>query len=77
MMKRNKKELWRIIVGILSILYIIFIWLKKDIANIYATMPQEQIVPLVTTTILVTLVKVVVLTGIILLVKWVFYKIKK
>ena len=76
MMKRNKKEPWRIVAGILSILYIIFMWIKKDIANIYATMPQEQIVPLVTTTILVTLVKVVVLTGIILLVKWVFHKIK-
>lgn len=35
------REPWRIIVGILSIVYIIFMWIKKDIVSVYATMPQE------------------------------------
>ena len=75
-MNTKKKEPWKIIVGIVSILYIIFMWVKKDIVGIYNTMPQEQILPLITTTVLVTLAKVVVLAVIIFFVKWVLSKIK-
>ena len=70
-MNHKKKEAWKIIVGIVSILYIIFMWVKKDIVGIYNTMPQEQIIPLITTTVLVTLAKIIVLAVIIFFVKWV------
>ena len=53
-MSNNKKtEPWRIVAFVISVAFIIFMWIKKDVAEIYATMPKEQIVPLVTTTIAV------------------------
>ncbi len=52
-------------------------WVKKDIAEIYATMPTEQITPLIVTTIAVSLLKVAAISGVILLIKWIVSKIKK
>ena len=73
----KKTERWRIIVGIVSILYILFMWMKKDIADIYSTMQAEQVIPLIVTTVGVTLAKVAVLAVVVLLVKWVLVKMKK
>ena len=76
-MSRKKKEPWRILVGLISIAYIIFLWVKKDIVDIYATMPKEEVLPLVVTTVAVTVFKVVIFAAVILLVKWFIGKIKK
>ncbi len=75
----NKKKIepWRIIVFIIAVAFIIFMWVKKDIAEIYATMPTEQIAPLIVTTIAVSLLKVAVIAGVILLIKWIIDKLKK
>lgn len=73
----KKKEPWRIVIGIISILFIVCMWVSKDIAAIYTTMPKEQIVPLIATTILVSLIKVAAMAGGILLIKWIISKIKK
>ena len=51
-------------------------WSEKDIASIYATMPEEQIIPMVATTIFIALVKVAAVAGGILLLKWIASKIK-
>jgi hypothetical protein len=72
----NKKEPWRIVIGIISIGYIIFMLVKKDIVTIYTTMPSEQVLPLIVTTIAVTLFKVLGITVVILLFKWIISKIK-
>ena len=79
MSNNNKKKIepWRIIVFVIAVAFIIFMWVKKDIAEIYATMPSEQIVPLVVTTIAVSLLKVAVIAGAILLIKWIIDKLKK
>lgn len=74
-MKKNK-ELWRIIVAIISVLFIVFMWVKKDIVNIYSTMPKEQIVPFIATTIVVTLVKVSGIALVVFLIKLIISKIK-
>lgn len=74
-MKKNK-ELWRIIVAIISVLFIVFMWVKKDIINIYSTMPKEQIVPFIVTTIVVTLVKVCGIALVVFLIKLIISKIK-
>ncbi len=79
-MSRNSKkkiEPWRIIAFIISVLFIIFMWVKKDIVTIYTTMPTEQVVPLVVTTIAVSLLKVAAIAGGVLLIKWIVGKIKK
>jgi len=73
---RKKPAPWRIAVAILSFAYILFLWVKKDILSIYATMPQERIVPLIVITIAVTLLKVAVIAGGALLIKWVIGKLK-
>lgn len=75
----NKKKIepWRLIVFVLAVAYIIYMWIKKDIAGIYATMPQEQVVPLVVTTIAVSLLKVAAIAGVVLLIKWIVDKRNK
>lgn len=75
-MDHKKKEPWRIIVFIISILYIVFMWVKKDIAAIYTTMPTEQLAPMIATTVEVSLFKVAAIAGGILLIKWVIGKAK-
>lgn len=76
-MERKKKEPWRIVVAIISVLFIIFMWVKNDIVAIYSTMPKEQIIPLILTTIVVTLIKVGGIALVIFLIKWIMSKIKK
>ena len=75
----NKKKIepWRLSVFIIAIAFILFLWIKKDIAEIYATMPSEQTFPLIVTTIAVSLLKVAAIAGGILLIKWIVGKIKK
>ena len=47
---------------------------KKDILDIYATLPGEQIAPLIVTTIAVSLLKVAAFAGVMLLIKWIIKK---
>ena len=72
-----KKEPWRILVGVLGIGWIVYMWVKKDIVSLYATMSPEQILPLVVTNVAVTLLKVIGIAAVILLVKWLAGKLKK
>ena len=76
-MENKKKEPWRIIVFIISVLYIVFMWVKKDIAAIYTTMPAGQVAPLIATTVAVSLMKVAAIAGGVLLMKWIIGKAKK
>ena len=72
----KKKEPWRIVIGIISIVFIVYMWVKKDIITIYTTMPKEQVVPLIATTIAVSLIKVAAIAGGTLLIKWIISKFK-
>ena len=72
-----KKEPWRILVGVLAIGWIVYMWVKKDIVSLYATMSPEQILPLVVTNVAVTLLKVIGIAAVILLAKWLAGKLKK
>ena len=76
-MKGQKKEPWRIIVAGISIAFIVYMWVQKDIVSIYSTMPEEQVLPLIVTTIAVSLLKVGAITVGILFIKWVVGKIRK
>lgn len=73
----KKRESWRIIVAIISIVFIIYMWVKKDIVASYDTMPADQMVPLVATTIAVILVKVAAITLAIPFIKWIAKRITK
>ena len=75
----NKKKIepWRILAFAIAVAFIIFMWIKKDVAEIYATMPSEQIAPLIVTTIAVSLLKVAAIATVVLLIKWIVSKTKK
>ena len=76
-MKNIKKEPWRIVVGAISIAFIVYLWSSKDIAEIYTTMPPDQIMPVIVTTVLVSILKVALIAVAVLLVKWIVEKMKK
>lgn len=76
-MKGQKKEPWRIIVAIISIAFIIYMWIEKDIVAIYSSMPAEQALPLAVTTVAVSLFKVALMTVGILVIKWIVGEFKK
>lgn len=76
-MKGQKREPWRIIVAIIAIAFIIYMWIEKDIVAIYSSMPAEEAFPLAVTTVAVSLLKVVLMTGGILFIKWIVGKFKK
>ena len=69
-MKEPNNKLPRYLIGAASIVFIIYMWIEKDIASIYATMPADQVTPLIITTVVVSLAKVGAITGVILLAKW-------
>ena len=71
-----KKEPWRIAVGIISVIFIIFMWIKNDIISIYTTMLKEQIVPMIATTVAVSVLKVAIIAAAILLAKWIINRFK-
>ena len=76
-MKGKKREPWRVIAGILSIGAIVYMGTEKDIAATYAALPKEQLLPVILTSLAVTLLKVATMAGGILLVKWIIGKIRK
>ena len=75
--ENKKKEPWRIVVFLICVAYIVFMWVRKDIAALYAAMPADQAAPLIATTIAVSLLKAAAITGAVLLIKWVMGKVKK
>lgn len=63
---REKTKILRLIVGIAAIFYIVYMWVKKDIFSMFQ---GKDVAPMLFTNIIVTLFKVAILAGIILLVK--------
>lgn len=75
--KNGKKAPWKNSVFIISVLFIVFLWIKKDIVTIYTTMPSQQVLPLIATSIAVSVIKMAAIAGALFLVKWMVSKIKK
>ena len=75
--QNKKKEPWRIAVGVLSVAMIVFLWVKNDVISVYTTAQQSDTAPLLLTTIIVVLMKVGIMAGVALLVKWMVKKMKK
>ena len=78
--KENKKERkiepWRIIVGTVSIAFIMFLWVRNGIASSFAAMPKKEAIPLADAAVAVSAAKASVIAGVILLAKRVIGKIK-
>ena len=75
-MKGKKVELWRIVVGIISIAYIIFMWVKKDIVADLSAIPAEALLPLILINVWVSLLKIFAIAAVVFLIKWIFTKCK-
>ena len=72
----KKREPWRIAVAAASILFIVVMWVKKDVAAIYSQLSPKDALPLLVTTVAVTALKVAAMAGAIVLVKWIIRRIK-
>ena len=77
MPKTDKKPVWRIIVFWLSVAVIMLMWVYKGMTGTLSGMSLADALPMIAVSFVVTLVKVAVMAGILLLVKWVVSKIKK
>ena len=75
--KSQKKPAWRIAAFILGVAAIVVMWAGKDVTSRFAGMSPEQALPMVVTSIAVTLLKVTLMTGVVLLIKWLAGKIRK
>lgn len=76
-MKSRKPEPRRIIVGLISIIFIIIMWGKKDIATFYGTLPTEELLPVILTSVAVTLIKILIIAAAVFVFKWSIGKINK
>ena len=61
----------------ISIAYIAYMWISKDVMAIYETMPKDQYLPLIATTVLVSLAKVAAIAVGIVLIKWIISRAKQ
>ena len=77
MSNRKRIEPWRVIAFIIAAGFIIYMWIKKDMADIYANMPTDEAIPLIITTVAVSLLKVAAITCGILLIKWIIGRVNK
>lgn len=71
----GKNKDWRVAAFIIAVVWIAYMWINKDIVSTFTTMPKEQAFAVAATSIAVTLIKVVVIAGLVLLVKWAWKKI--
>ena len=75
-MKGKKVEPWRLVVGSISIAYIIFMWVKKDIVADLSAIPAEALLPLILTNVGVSLLKILAIAAVVFLIKWLITKFK-
>ena len=72
----EKREPWRVAVAAASVIFIIAMWVKKDVASIYSQLSPADALPLLVTTVAVTALKAAALTGSLLLIRWIAGKIR-
>ena len=77
MEQKKKKEPWRIVVFVLAVAYILWMQVKNDIAGTLVGVPKERVLAMLLTGFAVTLLKVALLAGIVLLLKWIAGKLHR
>ena len=68
-MKHKKTEPWRVIAAIAAVIYIVFLWVKKNIPASLTVAGTEDILPFVITNLAVTLIKIAAIAAVIFLAK--------
>ena len=69
----KKRETWRVVVGTISVLYIIGMWVRKDLVATQVSIT----LPLVVTSVAVTLLKAAAIAFVILFIRWLTNKLKR
>ena len=72
-----KREPWRLIVGLAAVAYIVYMWIDKGLLSTVSQIPAEQALPMAATSIAVTVAKVALLAGSVLVIKLIASKMKK
>lgn len=72
-----KKEPWRLVVGLASIVYIVYMWVNKDLLSDLTQIPVDGALPMAVTSIAVTIAKFALLAGAVLVIKLIANKVKK
>lgn len=70
-MKKQLPKPVRIVMFAAAVIWIVAMWVKKDLTATLAGVPAESAIPMIITSLAVTLVKVALLTAAILLFKWI------
>ena len=68
-----KQEPWRVLVFVISLIFIVAMWIRKDIGDTFVFL-GENAIPVLVTTLGVSVIKVLLLACLILLVKWILSK---
>ena len=73
-MKSIERKPRRIAIGVLAIIVIAIMWIKKDVLGLWGNISSEDLLPLLATNAVVMIVKIAVLAGIVYLVKMLLAK---
>lgn len=76
-MKSVERKPRRITIGVLSIIVIAIMWIKKDALGLWSNLSSEDLLPLLATNAVVIIVRIAILAGIIYLVRKLLTKLKK
>lgn len=68
---------WRLAVGLLSIAYIVYMWVRKDVAGVWSTLPREDLLPVVLTSVAVSVLKIAAIAAAVFLARWLISKFSK
>lgn len=74
-MRNNIPKPLRIVMFLAALAWIVAMWVKKDIAATLAAVPTETAIPMIVTSLLITILKVALYTAVILLIKWLAEKL--
>ena len=69
-MKKGIPKPVRLVLFTVGVIWIAAMWAKKDIAATLATVPAEAAIPMIITSLAITLLKVALYAAVILLIKW-------
>jgi hypothetical protein len=73
----KKIEPWRLVLGLASFAYIVYMWVRKDIAGIWGRLPKEELLPIVLTSTAVSVLKIAAIAAAVFLARWLIRKFSK
>ena len=76
-MKEIERKPRRIAIGVLSIIVIAIMWIKKDVLGLWSGIGTEDLLPMLATNAVVMIVKIAIIAAGIYIIKRIYCKIKK